>query len=276
VLPVFHHPWFLWMLCWLVAGFALCAWVAGRLNWRGPPSWLTLSPARWLWLVPLTMIPQWFMGALVPHFGPDTSAGLLPMPHLLAYYAIFFAFGALYFDSRDDEGRLGRRWAITLPVMLLVVFPVGLALTGAPGIRARAADSEMWRLLSAAVQVTYAWAMSFAFIGLFRRIVPRESRTLRYISDSSYWLYLAHLPLVIVAQALVRDWPLPGVVKFLLICVVVTGVLLLTYQFMVRYTWIGALLNGRRRRPVKPPPLPMPTMDGAAAQPVEVRVRSDA
>ena len=59
------------------------------------PAWLVLSPARYLWLVPLTMVPQAFMGAggASPIFGPDTSAGLLPIPHVLAYYAIFFGFG---------------------------------------------------------------------------------------------------------------------------------------------------------------------------------------
>ena len=38
------------------------------------------------------------MGYLFPVFGPDTSVGLLPVPTILLYYAIFFFFGAMYFD----------------------------------------------------------------------------------------------------------------------------------------------------------------------------------
>jgi len=50
------------------------------------------------------------MGTLFPSFGPDTSVGVLPQPHLLLYYGLFFAFGALYFECDDAPGRLGRWW----------------------------------------------------------------------------------------------------------------------------------------------------------------------
>ena len=249
ITPVFHHLWFLWFLCWLVPAFALCAALADKLGWRSPPKWLVLSPIRFLWLIPLTLIPQFFMGWLAPVFGPDTSAGLLPLPHVLFYYAIFFGFGALYFVSDDEKGRVGKWWAVTLPLALLILFPIGLALTdGGPEVRARIGDDGARHLIASVFKVSYAWMMSFAFMGLFRRLLSRESRAMRYISDSSYWLYVAHLPLVILAQIAVRDWQAPTVLKFAVICVGVTGVLLIIYQFLVRYTWIGRLLNGPRKR----------------------------
>ena len=72
---------------------------------------------------------------------------------------------------------------------------------------------------------------------------------MQYLSDSAYWLYLAHLPLIIAAQLAVRDWPIPAFAKFLLIVAVVTSFLLWTYQVLVRYTWLGRFLNGPRTRP---------------------------
>ncbi len=90
--------------------------------------------------------------------------------------------------------------------------------------------------------------MTFGSIGLCRRLLSGESKTMRYISDSSYWLYLVHLPLVILAQWLVRDLPLPTFVKFSGITIVVSGFLLITYAYGVRYTPIGRLLNGPRTR----------------------------
>ena len=46
--------------------------------------------------------------------------------------------------------------------------------------------------------------------------------------------------MIIGAQFAVRDWPLPSAVKFGLVLVVaVTGFLLLAYQYLVRYTWLG-------------------------------------
>ena len=90
--------------------------------------------------------------------------------------------------------------------------------------------------------------MTFGLMGLFRRLLRRERPALRYLSDASYWLYLAHLPLIMWAQLLVRDWPWSAFSKFTLVCLAVTAVLLLIYQVGVRYTWIGRLLNGPRQR----------------------------
>ena len=257
--PVFHHLWFLWFLCWLVAGFAVYAVTLGRF--RPGPRWhgLVTSPAALLWLVPLTMIPQWFMGRLLPAFGPDTSLGILPAPPVLMYYAVFFGFGALYYDGRDDSGRLGRQWFLTLPVAVLIVFPVGLDFTqGGLGLRERMANPAWHRLLAVFAQALYAWLMTVGSMGLFRAFLKGESPTMRYLSDSSYWLYVAHLPLIFAMQRLVRDWDLPPTVKFLFICAIDAGFLLLTYRFVVRHSWLGTLLNGRRSRPGATP---------AAAQP---------
>jgi peptidoglycan/LPS O-acetylase OafA/YrhL len=233
---VFHHLWFLWFLCWLVPIFAAIAWAVDRWGGLEIPRWLILSPARFLWLVPLTLIPQSFMAIDQPSFGPDTSSGLVPAPHLLLFYGIFFGFGALYHGAGDDERRLGRWWWLLLPAALFLAFPAGLFTMGD-------------RPTTDVAQVVYVWAMSFGMMGLFRKVLTRERGWIRYLSDASYWLYLTHLPLVIAAQVLIRDRDLPPLAKFLLICTGVTGFLLVVYQAMVRYTWIGRLLNGPRLRP---------------------------
>ena len=33
-----------------------------------------------------------------------------------------------------------------------------------------------------------------------------------------------------------------------IVCLLTTGILLLSYRFMVRYTWLGRMLNGERTR----------------------------
>lgn len=248
-LPVFMHLWFLWFLCWLVAAFLIYAPLARALKIERLPRWLVCSPLSLLWLVPLTMLPQWFMQAAT--FGPDSSVGLLPIPSVLAYYAIFFFFGAMYWDMDDTSGKLGRRWYIHLPLALLIIFPIGLDLvSGTFGIFPPIADESTRVLAGGLFQAAFAWLMTFGSIGLFRRALSRESATLRYISDSSYWLYLAHLPLVLLAQWLVRDLPLPAFAKFASITIVISALLLLSYEYGVRYTRIGQLLNGPRTRPL--------------------------
>jgi len=246
---LFHHLWFLWFLCWLVAGFAIYATLLDRLNIKRIPQWFTASPWRYLWLIPLTVLPQSVMGLHAPSFGPDTSSGLLPVPQVLFYYAVFFGFGALYYDSHDDDGRLGKRWYLTLPFALLVLFPLGMLLLEGESELIQKIPEQYHRAMLVVVQVLFAWTVACACMGMMRRLLHKENKAMRYISDSSYWLYLAHMPLVIILQLVVRNWPLPAFVKFSLVCVVTTLSLLCSYQLCVRYTWLGELLNGRRTRP---------------------------
>lgn len=241
---ILAHLWFLWYLCWFVAAFAVYTTIADRTGWTHRIQRGILAWSRYFWIVPLTMLPQWFMGnsGERPHFGPDLSANFLPMPHMLVYYAIFFFFGALYYDCNDETGKVGKRWIFTLPAALLIVAPVGLTLGWSP-------DEELPNHIVAVIaQSLFAWMMVFSLMGAFRRLVVKGSAVWRYVSDSSYWLYLAHLPLIVLAQGFIRPWQLPALLKFSLICVVTTAVLLVTYEYLVRYTPIGTLLNGRRHR----------------------------
>jgi peptidoglycan/LPS O-acetylase OafA/YrhL len=186
-------------------------------------------------------------GGAIPAFGPDTSIGWVPLPQVFAYYALFFAFGVLMYGRAGRSGALmvdsvGGRWWLVLP-LAVVVFVVGLAVTFEEG-----ADTEP---LASSLQVAYAWLMIFGLMGLFRAILSTERHGVRYLSDSSYWMYLAHLTLVIWLQSVVRTSDLPAAVKFAIILLAVSSLLLATYQLFVRYTPIGTLLNGKRTRPAK-------------------------
>lgn len=244
-IPLFGHLWFLWFLCWLVVGYAIVVTCGTQWNVAAPPNWAIVSNWRYLWLVPLTAIPQFFMGEMGNEFGPDTSIGLLPIPSVLTYYAIFFGFGALYFDAQDQDVRVGRGWQWILPISLIVLFPMGLVM-GDPETGLEL--TGVTKLGFALVQVSYAWLVSFGLMGLFHRFSRGESKVMRYLSDSSYWLYLAHIPLIIYIQFLVADWTAPAVLKFGFVCVSTSALLLISYQYCVRYTPIGTLLNGPRHK----------------------------
>ena len=240
VTPVFHHLWFLWFLCLLVAAFSLAVWMGTFITVPVlTPLWIN-SPLRYLWMVPLTAVFQFQMDPGV--IGPDTSTAIIPPLHILCYYAVFFGFGALYFKSDDAMGSLGRRWWITIPLALFVLFPAALHASGEPG--------NAGSLIGAVYKALFTCLLCFGLMGLFRRILYRGNKWIRYISDSSYWMYVVHLPLIIILQWLVRDWEAPATIKFIGICGSATFLLLASYAVGVRYTWLGAILNGPKSRNV--------------------------
>jgi peptidoglycan/LPS O-acetylase OafA/YrhL len=218
---VFGHLWFLWYLCWMVAAFALAHVVGLTPTGRG----------RW-WLVPASCLPSALMSS---PFGPDVALGLLPAPHLFLFYGCFFWFGASTFAAEGTATPLGRQWRVVLPLSMLVLFPVAIAAIGQLP-------------LAATLQPAYAWGMSLGFIGLFHQCFARSSAAIRWLSDAAYWMYLAHLPLVIACQSLLLDASWPAIAKFLVVIAVNVAILLVTYRWCVRYTPIGWLLNGPRSR----------------------------
>jgi hypothetical protein len=90
------------------------------------------------------------------------------------------------------------------------------------------------------------WSLVWGFIGLFRRFCSRPSAGWRYVADSSYWIYLVHLPLVVYLQIVVAPWGVPWPIKYGLILLIALPVLFLSYHYLVRSTFIGVQLNGRR------------------------------
>jgi len=99
--------------------------------------------------------------------------------------------------------------------------------------------------------VTYVWLMTFGWMGLFRKVLSKESKVMRYVSDSSYWLYVAHMPLVVLYIQMLKPLDWHPWVKFTVVCSLITVSLLVTYQLFVRHTLIGEILNGKRKPKVK-------------------------
>ncbi len=248
----FHHLWFLWFLCWMVAGFCITSIIFQ--TFRSQLIKLPNFKSNFIWLfLPASLFLQLQMGdgGNNESFGPDTFTEVFPPAHLLVYYGLFFSFGSITFGMKTKESEplmdhLGKRWYLILPITVLGVLPAGLEATF---------DGDSW-FIASLLQVVYVWGMSFGLIGLFRKLFATERSGVRYLSDASYWMYITHLPLVIATQWLFRDWEIFPFLKFLLICILVSPVLLASYQLFVRYTPIGTLLNGKRKRePENPYPI---------------------
>jgi fucose 4-O-acetylase-like acetyltransferase len=153
-----------------------------------------------------------------------------------------FAFGWLLHRQIALIRILERRWLLNL-VLALILITASLVLSSMPPPR-----SDLVRYAGAITYAPAIWTTSFAAIGLALRFLSGFSALRRYLADSSYWLYLIHLPILMVLQVAVSqlDWPWP--IKFAGILLIALPLMLASYHLLVRFSFIGVVLNGRRMR----------------------------
>ena len=179
---------------------------------------------------------------------PDQS--LLTNPQALIGFGTAFSFGWLLHRQIGLLRILEKRWLINLTFAIAFV-AISLVLANSFALsdkRSIPISIDTTRLAGAAVYALAIWTATFAGIGLALRFMSSFNPTRRYLADASYWLYLIHLPIVMALQVAVSplDWPWP--IKFATILVVALLVMLASYHLLVRYTFIGFVLNGRRLR----------------------------
>ncbi|MGP9537026.1 acyltransferase family protein [Brachybacterium sp. AOP43-C2-M15] len=189
------------------------------------------------WGLLLLAIP--YAGGLLLQDDTSTSLTepytLIPVAGASVGYAGAFLAG--WFLRADPEAlpRIERRWVVHL-VLAIVLSPAALASEGA-----------VPALVSAGLTALAGWAWVLALLGLSARLVRREIGWVRYLADASYWVYLMHFPLLLLIAVPLSGLALPILVKLVISLAVVMVVLLLSYDLLVRSTWLGKWLNGHRR-----------------------------
>ena len=107
-------------------------------------------------------------------------------------------------------------------------------------------DRDVAFYVGRAVHSVAMWLLIFAVTGLFLRYLSGHSAYRRYLCDSSYFLYIAHMPVIVAFQLLLKDVPLPPLEKMGLVLTAAIAVLLPLYRYGVRPTFVGSVLNGRK------------------------------
>lgn len=245
------HLWFLYYLILIsISVIAVCCIInlhapikdrVGRFIDSGI-SWICGSYlAIFMTIVP-TAACLWFM----THWGIDTpDKSLSPVPSVTFLYAMFFTFGWLL--SRQpkllDTLSIVTIWRVFLCALSIIAAVI------LSRFEAQLAHPD-YMLIKLSFVVSYAammWSLIAITIGLAKRLFNRPSKTIRYVADASYWLYLIHLPMVIVLQVTVAELAFPWWLKLISICASTLLFSLLAYDIMIRPTWVGAMLNGKRK-----------------------------
>lgn len=262
------HLWFLWVLVIFYAAtlilrapFAMLdrdgRWgrfvdrLTGALVGPWTPAVLAAPLALALWLD-----PTWVAFFAVPT--PDE--GVVPNAAALTGFGLAFGLGVLLDRRRDLLDRI----ALWSPLLLAMAVATGLAgwhLSGGPSLEPMA-EPTLDKAVAAWVTALAVYSSALAAMGLCLRFLSGPSAIRRYLADASYWVYIVHLPLVMLAQVWAQDWAGPWWLKLAGITLGVLAVSLATYEAGVRHTALGRWLNGRRipwRRPrAETAPAPAP------------------
>jgi glucan biosynthesis protein C len=163
---------------------------------------------------------------LSPGASLETPTSFLPPASSLLGDWGFFAFGWMLGRHPHQVHALARH-----PARLLALSLACWPLTRTAGLMRRSgldpvrlpSGPVLAHTASAAASSVVTWLLVCGIIGLALRYLDRPIRGVRPLADASYWIYLAHLPLVAWLAPFLADAPLPGVVKLV---IVATGTVL--------------------------------------------------
>jgi glucans biosynthesis protein C len=238
------HLWYLEYLFVYCLVFATTRWYFGRAASPVLPS---------LQRRPLLMLGGWILaGGLVLAWDPRIVLGvyqtILPVPSKLIYYSLYFVTGIVLHGSVRLQDLLMRRAKWFIPIALLAFWiaypPIAVRLK--PGF------SEVDRALLAMGLVLFAIFTALAFFGTFlARRGPAHPWALR-LAEASLWIYLVHMPTVGLLHVDLGAWSGAAGLKFVVVWATSVALSWLTFESLVRTTWVGRLLHGERRLAQRP------------------------
>jgi glucan biosynthesis protein C len=235
------HLWFLYYLCYFYLLIPLCRWLVGvSLRFEAHVRRVLASPPAFVLLALYTSATLW------PFLGGQVFEGFAFLkPHLpaLIYYGSFFVFGYFIHHYRDFLRVLARRIAVW-GLLAGFLFPLSMWASSLDNA-ARGASFEL-HLTAVLANAACTWALACLFLGGTQRWFDRESPWIQYVSQSSYWVFLIHMPLVTVAGWWLVQYDFPSPLKFLLVCGFTAIVAFLTFHYWVQKTWLSSFLHGRR------------------------------
>ncbi|MFC3093847.1 hypothetical protein DRW07_10235 [Alteromonas sediminis] len=245
------HLWFLYYLLLITAVTLVCRAilrtskkVSDKLTGATDTaiSWLLQSPFALAAMALPIACCLWFMDS----WGMDTpDKSLSPHWPVLLIYGGFFVLGWML----HRQPVLLDKWACLSWKKLVVALVSVISSVVLMDFQMQVAHPH-YDFIKAGFVVCYAvmmMALVLLTLGLFQRVLNQPNKIVRYLADASYWMYLIHLPVVIFLQVVVAEWSFHWSVKWLGITITTVILSLFIYDLLVRNTFIGATLNGRRK-----------------------------
>ena len=241
------HLWFLYNLCLFYVVYSLLSKL-GLFEQR----WMQwLSSAKFLVFgLPWLLVPAMF-SQFSPHPAPEQ---FMPQWWSFAFFGLFFLVGSGLFRNQSLLDDL-KPYALWLFIASVVMYGVFYSMIGEPvqlaDLAALATGPEKTpaHLLMAGLESFIAVYMTLVCLIIGKSWLERKSHLVRFVADSSYWVYLIHLPLLFLIQYLLLDVQWNLWLEFAISSLGTLAIGIISYTLLVRWTPIGWMLNGRRSRP---------------------------
>ncbi|MBC3758080.1 acyltransferase family protein [Hyunsoonleella sp. SJ7] len=230
------HLWFLYYLVLITAVSVLFGFIFKKLpivslRISNGFNWVIKRPLlRILVLASISALVYIIMGVSYV----STSISFVPEFNTFIYYFTFYSIGWVLYQSKHLlHVFMKHDWINTLfGVILFSVYFFMRSSIGYEGL-----------IILKSVMV---WFFIFGITGLFIRYTSNHSARMRYISDASYWVYLVHVTIVVMLPSYLVDWPVASTIKTLVVVISAGVISFASYHYLVRSTFIGKFLNGRR------------------------------
>jgi len=252
------HLWFLYVLLFFYAGALVLRGVITLLDRNGALRARLVDPvvrviggaAAPMFLALPVFAALYFAPNWMAWFGiPTPDTGLIPNTTALICYGVAFGFGWLVNRQPAILQVWAKHWLsnLGLGVFCTVACLMMLGTTPVLTPAVKGFDTSLY----AGNYALAVWGWTLGIIGAAVKFMTRENAAVRYVADASYWIYIVHIPVLLVLQALLQPLDLPWFAKFPMTVGLTFAIAFVSYDLLVRYSWIGAILNGRKMRPGK-------------------------
>lgn len=235
----------LWFLFYLML-FSVLVWVARTLELGRIGARIAALPAPALVLAMPVLLAPALAGTGVPWPAPEF---FIPALWALVFFGLYFALGYQLFHRPAMLDRM-RALAPALPIAALAAYAALFVMT--EGFTAARAASPLPHALHALLEAAAGLWMTLWCLLAGKRWLDRKRATMRWLADASYWVYLVHLPLLFAIQYRLLDLQMHWSAKFAIATTATFALSFASYQWLVRPTPIGWLLDGKRPRAGQP------------------------
>jgi len=245
--PSTMHLWFLWNLF----GFSIVLSLLMIFR-RFMLTLLTILTNKW---VLLFVLPFLIAPALYSQFAPFPAPDKFT-PQLWSYgfYGILFLVGAGLFIKKSVIKQLApfTNYLLITGIISFAIFwylmPPALTIeqvikfTKSGSIEVGGTQHFILVLVQS-IAVVYWSLLALIFAS---RYLEHANKVTRYISDASYWVYLIHVPVLLYIQMPLLSLNISIFLKFIIALIVTLTICFTSYHLLVRFSFIGKLLNGTK------------------------------